>query len=103
MTRLPSPSEADSIATANVQAGMAVLLPIINRESEAGIAARRRRAAEWRAHAEGCERRGADYFGLASKLPKAHRDHAYYTSRAEEQMALAGKARMQLEIEEDGL
>ena len=87
-------------ATRQVQEGMAFLLA---EKSAEFIAAARKRAAEWLAHAEGCERRAAEYFGHAAKLPKAHRDHEYYRTRAEEQLAKARFARQQIQIEEASL
>lgn len=84
-------------ATRQVQEGMAFLLA---EKSAEFFEVARKRAAEWLAHAEGCERRAAEYFGFAAKFPKAHRDHEYYQKLAADQMALAKRARVQLEIEE---
>lgn len=84
-------------ATKQAQEGMAFL---IAEKSAEFFENARKRAAEWLAHAEGCERRASDYFALAAKFPKAHRDHEYYRKMAAEQMAKAKFARVQLEIEE---
>ncbi len=103
-----TPLNADTgEAGAAIQSALAVLTEHWNREHELSRHIReprtRERIAAWEIHAEGCERRAADYFGLASKLPKAHRDHEYYLTRAQEQLNKARFARQQIKIEENSL
>lgn len=97
--RLPD----EAFATMQVQEAIAVLANHWNAESEKARQARVNRIADWRAHIAACELRAAEYDREASRLPKAHRDFAYYRNLADRQRGLIAHARHQIEIEERGL
>lgn len=63
----------------------------------------RQRIAEWQEHEAGCIRRAKEYAAQAASLPAAHKDHPYYTKLANDQFALAARARRAIEAERTGL
>lgn len=94
--------DADAWATAQVQAGIEFLRAETAREwEEARVRTISERMADYRYHAEQCERRGNDYARQAAQFPQAHKDHAYYLRLANEQFAKAKFARLRVNLDQE--